>query len=79
MNGVRMVRRAVKFVLGAILFVALAIALLIGGSLEQRPWVALLGAAMLAIAILFAVLAVRVIRAARNGLSGETPPPAAGR
>ncbi len=64
-----MVRGALRFVIGAVLFALLALALLIGGLLDQRPLVALLGAVMVAVSVLCVVLAVRVTRAARRAIS----------
>lgn len=68
-----MVRRALRFVIGAVLFALLAMALLIGGLLDQRPLVALLGAVMVAISVLCVIIAVRVTRAAKRTLSQPTP------
>ena len=67
-----MVRRALKFVIGAVLFAALAVVLLVGGLLDGRPLVALLGAVMVAIAIGCVVLAVRVTRSVRRAAAGPT-------
>lgn len=65
-----MVRQALRFVIGAVLFALLALVLLIGGILDQRPLVALLGGVMVAISVLFVVLAVRVTKMANQSLSG---------